>query len=249
MRVAATDLEGSILLVSDVHAQYQVVQQQLDHAEGALDRRVAQVLVLGDFGVFAPNLHAYFRRGRRRFTRPVAFIEGNHEDFRDFDHLAQAYADVVTHLPRGSQHRFGRWGTVCIGGARYMDAWSTPQGSEITERDVAACLAHDPAAVDVVISHDCPSGIGVASAAEMAHLGPPGDPGLARVAVRLRPRYWVFGHHHRWHDSERYGTRFVGLPQSWEGYALLHGDGDLERVDHVVELPRPSGFWRWLGMR
>lgn len=239
---------GALLLISDVHAHYAVVQGQIEHAEQALGCPIAQVLVLGDFGLFAPHLHAYFRRAGQRFTRPVAFIEGNHEDFRGFEGLVRHYADAVTHLPRGSLHRFDPWRTLCIGGARYTDAWSTPSGSEITEDDVTACLAHDPAVVDLVVSHDCPTGIGVASAGNLAHLGPPGDTGLARVARHLRPRWWVFGHHHRWHDCEQSGTRFLGLPQSWEGYALLHPTGELDRVEHAVERGRTSGFWRWLGL-
>ena len=93
---------GSILLVSDVHAHYQVIDAQLAHARDELGRQVDQILVLGDFGIFGSNLHDHFRRDGRRFDCPVAFIEGNHEDFRAFDDLVRDYADVVTHLPRSS---------------------------------------------------------------------------------------------------------------------------------------------------
>jgi hypothetical protein len=240
---------GAILLLSDVHARYRVVDAQVAHAEGELGRRVERVVVLGDLGLFGPDLHAHFRRGRRRFARPVAFIEGNHEDFVGFDRLVRGYADVVAHLPRGSVHEFGPWRCLCIGGARYMDAWSTPRGCEIRDQDIAACLAHAPASVDVVLSHDCPTGLDVASDDALGHLGSPGVPGFAAVAAHLRPRWWFFGHHHRWHECERDGTRFVGLPQSWQGYVLVDGTGAVERVEHEVVLPPRPRWWRLIGLR
>jgi Icc-related predicted phosphoesterase len=240
---------GSVLLMSDVHAHYHVVNAQIEHAESERGSAVDQVLVLGDFGLFGPNLHDYFRRRRQRFQRPVSFLEGNHEDFRDFDQLVRDYADVITHLPRGSVHTIGPWRGLCIGGARYMDAWSTPPGCEISEGDIAGCLARRPEEVDVVLSHDCPSGIGVANELGFEHLGPPGVDGLATVAEHLRPRWWFFGHHHRWHGVERDGTGFIGLPQSWEGYVLVDAAGIVTRVEHLVPLPKRPGWLRWIGLK
>ncbi len=239
---------GSILLLSDVHAHYHVIAEQLVHCE-SLGHVVSQVLVLGDFGIFSANLRDYFGRGEGRFTSPVAFIEGNHEDFVAFDRLVRQYADVVTHLPRTSIHRFGAWRWLCVGGARYMDAWSTPRGCEITPADIEACLIHEPGSIEIVISHDCPTGIGVSSRDQMTHLGEPGDAGLARVARHLKPQWWFFGHHHRWHDSSREGTRFIGLPESWRGYAVLGPNAALERVEHEVALPRRPSWWKWIGLK
>ncbi len=239
---------GSILLVSDVHAQYHVIDAQLAHARDGLGRQVDQVLVLGDFGLFDSNLHDHFRRDGHRFACPVAFIEGNHEDFRDFDRLVRDYADVVTHLPRTSVQSFGPWRWLCVGGARYMDAWSTPPGCEIRDEEISRCLGHEPGSIDFIISHDCPTGIGVTNNGELGHLGAPGVPGLSRVAAHLRPRSWFFGHHHRWHACENDGSRYVGLPQSWQGYVLLDEAGEIERVIHEVALPRRPRWLKWIGL-
>lgn len=240
---------GTILLVSDIHSRYRVIREQITHATETLDREVEQVLVLGDFGMFAPNLHDYFRRDGGRFQVPVSFIEGNHEDFNAFDQLVRDYADVVTYLPRNSVQEIGPWRWLCIGGARYMDAWSTPSGCEITEADIERCVENPSGSIDFVISHDSPTGIGVTSNAELGHLGKPGVEGLTRVADHLKPRLWFFGHHHRWHEQESGGTRFVGLPQSWEGYVLLDGAGEIELVENKVTLPRRPGWWRWIGLK
>lgn len=242
-------MPGDILLLSDLHAHYPVINAQISHAQAAWGRNVERVVVLGDFGMFGPNLHDHFRRDGHRFDRPVSFVEGNHEDFRNFDQLVGDYADVVTHLPRGSVHDHTAGRMLCIGGARYMDAWSTPPGCQITERDVERCLAVEPGRVDLVISHDCPAGLAVEHEPGMEHLGPPGDPGLARIAAHLRPRRWVFGHHHRWHESEVDGTTYLGLPQSWQGYAILDPAGVLHRVENEVPLPKRPGWLRWIGLK
>lgn len=237
------------LLMSDVHANYAIVDQQVAHAEALMDRRVEQVVVLGDFGLFGPNLHKYFRRDGQRFQRPVAFLEGNHEDFRAFEQLVVEYEDVVTHWARGSRQDILGQRTLCLGGARYMDAWSTPSGSEITEEDIARAHAIRPGTIDLVLSHDCPSGIGVGHEPGFEHLGEPGVPGFARLAEHLRPRHWIFGHHHRWHEHERDGTRFVGLPQSWQGFVLVDESGSIQCVEHVIQPPRRPRWWRLIGLK
>ena len=235
---------GHLLLLGDVHSRFPVIAAQIRHAQGELGLPVSQVVIAGDLGLFAPELHRHFRRGVVRFDVPVAFIEGNHEDFRAFDSLVASYADVLTHLPRCTIQSVGGRRALCLGGARYMDAWSTPRGCEVTERDIDACLELPPGAVDFVVSHDCPCGIGVPGAVGFEHLGAPGVPGFERIAARLRPPLWVFGHHHRWHEADRIGTRYLGLPESWRGYCVLAPDGGLRRVDHEVSAPRPSRWWR-----
>ena len=241
--------EGQLLLLSDVHGHYHVIEAQIDHARRELGCPVERVIVAGDFGLFGPDLHAFFRRRRRRFAVPVAFIEGNHEDFRDFAALARDYADVITHLPRASVQQLGPWQALCLGGARYMDAWSTPRGCEITDQDIAACLDWPAGSVDLVITHDCPCDIGVPNSPGLEHYGAPGVPELNQVATHLRPRLWFFGHHHRWHEHQSDGTRYVGLPQSWEGYCLLDGQGEVRRVEHTVALPSRPGWYRIFGLR
>lgn len=242
-------MSGAALLISDVHARYGVVNAQLRHARDELGRDVDEVFVLGDFGFFGDAMHAHFRRDGRRFDRPVACIEGNHEDHGALAGLARAYADVVTHVGRGELRGVGPCRALCLGGARYMDAGTTPRGTEITDADLRRALAHPPDAVDLVLTHDCPDGIGVPNTPGFEHYGAPGVPGLARIAARYRPRWWVFGHHHRWFDVERDGTRYVGLPRSWSGYALLDGEGNVQTVAHDVPARGDVRRRRWLPFR
>ncbi len=235
----------TVLIISDIHTNYSVINSQILHAEEFCGYAVDQVWILGDFGFFHDELHNYFRVGKNRFLRPVFCIDGNHEDHGALEELAHRFAAEFTYLPRGTIHQAGSWRCLCLGGASYMDSAITPRGSEITNADVDTCLAHSTDAVDLVLSHDCPADIGVSSTPGMEHYGVPGEPRMGLLAEHFRPDLWFFGHHHRWFDSKKAGTRYIGLPQSWVGFALLHSSGKVEIVQHDVPLTtRP--WWKRL---
>jgi len=236
-----------ILLISDLHCLFHLVNLQIEHAERTTGQAITSVLVLGDFGLFDHALRGFFQERKERFARPVFFIEGNHEEFDEFDRLVREYAPFVTHLPRGSVREIDGVRLLALGGAGYMDAMTTPMAAEITDRDIDRCLAHPPDAVDLIISHDCPEDIGVPNSPGFEHYGAPGFRRSPELIRHFHPRFWVFGHHHKWFSHEQDRTRFVGLAESWNGYALLR-DGRLEIVRH--EIPRPQGpwerLWAWL---
>ena len=235
-----------VMLISDIHTKYQVINQQIAHAEASLGSPLEQVFVLGDFGFFGDPMRTFFRRKKQRFSRPMNCIEGNHEDHGVLEDLAIEFGDVVNLVGRGQLHDLGPRKALCLGGARYMDAAATPRGSEISDRDIENCLAHPANGVDVLLTHDCPPGIGVLGASGHDHYGPTGVQGMERLAEKYRPRWWFFGHHHRWFDQVSNGTRYVGLPQSWLGYVLLDGPGNVTLVENHIPL-NPVGRWaRWL---
>lgn len=238
-----------ILLLSDVHCLYHVVNAQIAHAEATTGKPLDAVILLGDVGLFEPQLGHFFRRDGNRFLRPTYFIEGNHEDHDHLSALATAYRHLLVYLPRSSVHGIDGCRFLCLGGAGYMDAHTTPLGAVITPADIQACLTHPRDTVDAIASHDCPQGIGVPGSLGFEHCGPPGFEGSALLLAHFSPRLWVFGHHHRWYDRSIAGTRFVGLAQSWKGYGLLDRDGTLRVVRHRILIDTP--FWtrvwrRWL---
>lgn len=238
-----------IMLISDVHCHYHVINEQINHAINDLKHDVSQVVVLGDLGFMEPCLNDFFKRDGQRFVRPVSFVEGNHEDFAGLAELSDQYAGYLTHLRRTSLQMLGLWRTLCLGGAKYMDAHSTPLGCEIRQRDIEACLEHDPKQVDLVVSHDCPLGIGVPGAEGFEHYGSPGIPGSDQVADHLKPQFWFFGHHHRWFQGARNGTRYYGLPMSWCGFYLLEDNGTVHKVENTVPLTKRPWWTKLFGMR
>jgi hypothetical protein len=236
-----------ILLLTDVHGLYTVVNAQIAHAEATTGTLVAAAVILGDVGLFEPHLGRFFRRAGERFLRPTYFIEGNHEDHDHLAALAHAYRHELVHLPRGSVHTIDGCRLLCLGGAGYMDAHTTPRAAVITPADLEACLGHPGDSVDTIISHDCPQGIGVPNSPGCEHYGPPGFAGSDLLRAHFAPRLWVFGHHHRWFDHGAGGTRFVGLAQSWKGYGLLDCGATLRVVRHRVPIDTP--FWSRLWQR
>ncbi len=237
---------GTTLIIGDVHTHYEMINAQILHAEENSGQSITGVFVLGDFGFFGDKMREYFRKNEQRFNRPVACIEGNHEDHGSLLALARDYADVLTYVPRGGLYCTDSWCGLCLGGARYMDSATTPRGTEITNADIEHCLSHRPDDVDLVLSHDCPSGLGVSGAPGMGHYGDLGEPKLSLLAPHLQPRLWFFGHHHRWFDILHQGTRYLGLPESWLGYALLSDNYEVQLVHHQVARSLRPWWKRWL---
>ena len=234
-----------ILVISDVHGQFHVINEQIDFAESALKKPVTSVVVLGDLGLFEVNLRRFFIRGKNRFKRPLYFIEGNHEDFGAFDGLVKKYGEYFTHFARGTIQSVDGHSFLCLGGARYMDLVNTPMHSEIRDCDIDACLAHPTGAVKIIFSHDCPSGIGVPNTPGLEFYG---QPGITRSAELLRhydPALWVFGHHHKWFFARTGNTSFHGLPESWKGFGILDDTLELTIFDNPVETAREPFWKRW----
>jgi len=227
-----------ILLLSDVHAMFHVVNAQIDDAERRIQRSLAGVLALGDMGLFEPDLKRFFVDAGQRFKRPVHFLEGNHEDFGAFPRLVRRYAACFAHLPRASVHVIDGHHVLALGGAAYMDSATTPPGSAIAPADIESCLRHPPQAGRIILSHDCPAGIGVPSTPGFEHYDPTGFAGGDRLSAHFQPRLWFFGHHHKWFDRTLGRTRYIGLPQSWEGYALLSTRRTLRFVRNRVPIER-----------
>lgn len=234
-----------ILVISDVHGQFQVVNEQADFAESRLGKELEAIVVLGDLGLFEVNLRRFFVRDKKRFKRPLYFIEGNHEDFGAFDGLMKKYGEHFTHLARGTVQTVAGRSFLCLGGARYMDMVNTPMHSEIRDRDIDACLSHPPGSFRIIFSHDCPSGIGVPNTPGLEFYGPPGITRSPEIIERYAPALWVFGHHHKWFFARIGATDFHGLPESWKGFGIIDGDGAFTVFDNPVETAREPFWKRW----
>ena len=224
-----------LLIIGDVHSQYHIINEQIRFAEGRIGRALEAVIVLGDFGIYEQPLKKFFGKESGHFLRKVYLIDGNHEEFSQFDYLIEKYQHHLTHLPRGHvtkicSHRF-----LSLGGARYMDALNSPSGSEIRDCDIAKCLAHKPGEVDFVLTHDCPAGIGVPNAPGMEFYGNPGFARGEELIEHFKPQKWFFAHYHRWFDCKIDQSEFYGLPESWKGFGLLDEHGNYEAVEHSVE--------------
>lgn len=223
-----------ILISGDVHSQYQVINEQIRFAEEKTGRALDAVIVLGDFGLYEQPLRQYFDKEGGHFLRKVYFIDGNHEEFAQFDHLVKKYSHHLIHLPRGQVTKIAQRRFLSLGGARYMDALNSPSGSEIRDCDITRCLAHKADEIDFIITHDCPAGIGVPNATGFEFYGIPGFERGPELIEHFKPKKWFFAHYHRWFSSKTDESEFYGLPESWKGFGLLDENGNYEVVEHPV---------------
>ncbi|KAF1079547.1 MAG: hypothetical protein GQF41_4105 [Candidatus Rifleibacterium amylolyticum] len=224
-----------ILISGDVHSQYHVINEQIRHAETVMNRELDAVIVLGDFGIYEQPLHQFFDKEGGHFLRKLYFIDGNHEEFAQFDHLIEKYSHSLNHLSRGKVTQICNRRFLSLGGARYMDALNSPSGSEIRDCDIAHCLAHRADEVDFIITHDCPAGIGVPNAPGMEFYGKPGFERGSELIEHFKPKKWFFAHYHRWFSRKIGESEFFGLPESWKGFGLLDEQGNYQAVEHAVE--------------
>ena len=224
-----------ILVCTDTHSYFGYINDQIEYAERILGVQVSSVIHLGDFGIYKSELHNFFIKLGQRFLRPVYFIEGNHEDFETFPWLVKDYGDFFTHLPRGAITHIDGYRFLSLGGAAYMDAMITQQGAVIKDCHIDECLAITPEEVDIVLTHDCPTGIGVPNSPGLGHYGQTGFPRSQELAAHFKPKIWLFGHHHKWYEHGDRHSVYYGLAEIWKGFGLLDRDYQFKIIRHPLE--------------
>ncbi len=224
-----------IMIVSDTHCYYEMVNYQIEYAEEVLGHTISCVIHLGDFGIYKSHLKDYFRRRGQSFLKPLYFIDGNHEDFNHIDKLVKKYEDFFTYLPRSTVHSIEGYRFLALGGAAYMDSMITERGAVITNQQINEALKFPEDAVDIIITHDCPENIGVPNTPGMAHFGDTGFPRSGELSSRYKPKLWFFGHHHKWFCSDDEYTNYFGLSGIWRGFGLLDDNYNFTMITHKVE--------------
>jgi hypothetical protein len=186
----------------------------------AADLGADVIVQLGDFGY---EFRAAFLDGLdRALTRTglrLLFVDGNHEDFPVLlrypvrPNGLRQLTNRIWHLPRGFRWVWGRVRWLALGGAHSVDRpWREPGTSwwheeAITDLDIQRSVAGGPA--DVLVSHDCPSGVDIPGLAESAHLWPAEELVAAEahrsrmrtVVDAVRPRTIWHGHFHRQYST------------------------------------------------
>ena len=227
-----------ILVLSDTHSYYGTVNEQIRYAETELGVSISSVIHLGDFGIYKANLYNFFIKQKEAFIRPVYFIEGNHEDFDALPWLTKKYRDYFTHLKRGTVNNIDGYRFLCFGGAEYMDSMITQRGSEISDNDIDDCLAVLPEDVDIVLTHDCPTGIGMPNTPGLEYYGETGFSRSRELVEYFKPKLWLFGHHHKWFEHRDGHTAYYGFAAIWKGFGLLDKNFKMDVYHHEVKIPR-----------
>lgn len=169
-----------ILAVGDTHGSSWVVIQAI---EFAVANGCDTILQVGDYGFWLENADtaAFLKRVQRELVKygiTLYWVDGNHECFDRINsrpemqrphHLRTPWSlskcPNIIHLPRG--FRWEWWGKtwMALGGAASVDRLGRTPGKSwwpeelLSDEDIE--YASRPGKVDVIISHDVPTGVDI----------------------------------------------------------------------------------------
>lgn len=202
---------GKIVVAGDWHGNAGHALGVIRAAAGLLRGEDWPLIVhLGDFGVWPGREGTAYLRSveeecARRRVR-IWFIDGNHEDFTQLESLR--YLGPVRWLPRGTRWNWHGRTWLALGGGVSLDRAVRTEGRDWwPEEEITGAQAAEAAAggaADVMVTHDCPSGV-VHSFPPPPRFWDPRD--LARsgrhqerlqgVVDQVRPGWLLHGHLHR----------------------------------------------------
>lgn len=230
-----------VVILGDAHGNWTALNQLLTQARDRLGAEAG--IQVGDFGIDRNGLK-HFANTERRFVLPLHAIDGNHDDH---PFLARAVrrgeaqgwpAQFNLHFQtRGSMAQFADAGVGFLGGALHVASpqrhgWLSGAPNYLRRREaVAAAERFNTAKPQLIVTHSCPSGIGIGMRGNplldpglREHVvnagfdpGPNADRGetaLRTLWDRLhhRPNAWVFGHFHLSWQAKVEETQFICVP-------------------------------------
>lgn len=247
-----------IAIAGDWHGATKFASKALHYAHKHGAQRLLHVGDFGFWGTADPYLSAVSETAVA-LDLPVLFIDGNHEHHDELDRLPiqddglREVAPHVFHVPRGHRWEWGGVSFLGLGGAPSIDRASRTEGFDWFPQEVISTgQAYRAAAgghADVMVTHDCPSGVTIPDLVLYED-----DTPLSRylsshrallqgVAEQVTPRYLFHGHYHHAYskDVEFNGSpaRVVGLEMNGTPYHPVQMPWNTQVID-VAEL---NGSW------
>lgn len=209
--------------------------------EYAKDNGADAMIQVGDFGFWRPedpDSAEYLKRvstAVKKHEMPFFWLPGNHEYWPGLPELGRGKRPSLINgnlifLPIG--YRWEWWGKrfMAVGGAFSIDRFLRTEGKGwwpeevLTDEDVNWCC-HQPHGMDVIFSHDCPTGI------DIPGIGPDSKPRggaqhwpplmleqagqhrrmMKSIWDKHKPQRWYHGHFHVPHTTWYGPTIFEGL--------------------------------------
>jgi predicted phosphodiesterase len=156
-----------IAFVGDIHGEYWILQNIDRRLNESDNNDVSLIIQSGDFGWY-PKLIPYFKEIGKLLTRPVLWIDGNHENY-SIDPLASnknkpvEVAPNITYMPRGTVQDVFGLKMVFMGGAASVDyKWRTAGYDWFPEEIIkpeSYLKVKDEKDVDVLVTHTPPQSV------------------------------------------------------------------------------------------
>lgn len=246
-------------IFGDIHCNHKIFYEMLMYC--AENHNIAAAIQVGDFS-FSKEVIKHHEL--HNLPLPLHVIDGNHEDFKF----------LTKSLSKGEQKNWTnrnlyfqqRGSTVVLDGIRVgfiggaMNV-NRPQrmisGNIISGDDLKRTLmefsANPP---DIIVSHSCPTGIGVGMIGNPAHKmgiyyniimagydpGPFDDCGETQLTelwkgMVKKPRLWVFGHFHHFHRQRIEDTEFICMPSIENNIRhVLLWDTDIKDISEALSI-------------
>lgn len=249
---------GHFAVAGDWHGNLNWARAQIARVA---DAGIKLIIQLGDFGFWNEPEVNRLNGSLESHDVDLMFVDGNHENFPYLYSVPvgedglRHLSDRVHHIPRGFRWEWGGTRLMGLGGASSVDKpYRTPgydwfPEETLTDRDMEYAMRLG--GVDVLFSHDVPSGVPVPGIDDRSDQPMWGSAELAaaaehRIRIRLvtnnvRPKIIFHGHYHR-----RYwwiGADLGYGPVTVQGMNCDGGDGNLLMV-HDLPALITEGFLR-----
>jgi predicted phosphodiesterase len=213
-----------ILFIGDLHGKLDMMEDTIRQ-----NMDVDFVLQVGDFGAFFDDgkgsgipLHRRCQSDFPKyisectgFSKPVFFIKGNHEDFTYLDSLEQKSSQsepiyIVNNLyyiPNGRVITLHGIKIAAIGGNYSPVCFYNPKsGGKRKHFDIHEFeKIIDVKNIDIFLTHD--AGLDMVSGKRFSNLSKE----LLDFGIKLKPKYWVHGHFHKYYEKIIDNIKIVGL--------------------------------------
>lgn len=188
--------------IGDIHGRWEHLRRCWTELEAA---KVTTAIQVGDFGMWP---EVWPPKGQCPMETFVA--DGNHEHFwwmkeRGWFESPRPVkiAAGCWYVPRGQVLRFEHKNILFMGGAESIDVLTRMTGRDWFPEEAinfaqfeTALAACEGLTIDMVVSHDCPTSFTTES--EFVQQTQPNNTrdALQAILEEVKPRQWVFGHHH-----------------------------------------------------
>ena len=173
---------------------------------------------------------------------PLYWIKGNNEDF---DRIAgwqhgQALVPNLHYIPNATAVSVGPLRVAGLGGTFAPKWFDTPaeklphtksddKRRHFVREEADACARLRD--VDILMTHEAPRPFIVEGNVQKRRLDA-GKPAINAVLAAMKPRLHLYGHHHRFVDTEREGVRSICIDRVNRSYLLIDTDSlEYEKID------------------
>jgi hypothetical protein len=218
-----------VAIIGDIHGWFEPTQQPtIEYFQDVVARLDCDLMLqVGDMCHYRSLARpVYWIYGNNDWPPAIADIEAGRRDVRNLCHLKTG---EVAELSVGDQ-------TLCVAGLNgaydplYSQASAREHddpaaGSFFTPADIEAMLRLRGRAVDILLAHGCPAGLGLGREPDHA------VPALRQVLDALQPTYMFCGHAHFFRYVQHGPTHLYVLAQLTDEYYVLDTDShELERI-------------------